>query len=106
MLSRWIHGADDRRRRLVQAPSYRRTASSDIAQNMLGSLFTGTADDVVNDMAGQRAAGAVYEEPVFPDHAASLWPPGVDASGGQFLFDKLLEIAFERQPDCLCLRQQ
>jgi hypothetical protein len=73
---------------------------------MLGSIFTGTADCIVNDMGGQGSASTVDEQPVFPHHTASLLLPGFDGLGRQSLFDKLFEIVFERQAGSLRVCEQ
>ena len=40
---------------------YENRASRDIAQNMLGSLFTGTADGIINDVGRQGPPSTVDE---------------------------------------------
>jgi hypothetical protein len=56
---------------------------------MPGSLFTRTADGIVNDRGGQWSACTVDEQSVFTDHAAFLLLSLFDGVGREVFFDKL-----------------
>jgi len=106
MPSRWIRDADDPHKTPAREPSYRRRASGITAQEMPGSLFTRTEYGIVNDMGGQGAVCAVDEEPVLPDHAASLMLPVFNGARRELFFNQMLEIVFDRHTSRLSVRSQ